>query len=448
MGAAARPRPSRRSRAHAASSLPQPATSARAASSGAKKRRRRVIGLHRSEDRKSSLALGDGLQTQCLCWSSRRFCAASSRRRPAQAAKRPTVAGELKRLAAEGAITPEDAAAAPRDLRRRQARKVKPLTGARKVELGGVVKDLEDMAARDQFRPSRLPALFLTLQRNVEWWTAQPLLRYGQRVELPRLRARLPVLPRPRAPDPVARHVRQAQRLLDAAASATTRAPSALLDEALPLATERAGGLAWEYLFPFDGQAPPWVSSLAQGTGLQAMARSATRLNRQADVFPIALRGLGIFQTAPPAGVRVRRRRRRALPAVLGAAAAEDPQRLHPVARRALRLRRADRRRDRALAVRLRRPRRARGGPDVRHRRLVAVLARLDQARVRPRLPQAAARLPRPAVRAHDGGGVLQREPALHELPDDAAGGRGAAAHAAPEEVRASCASSSRRSRA
>ena len=35
------------------------------------------------------------------------------------------------------------------------------------------------------------------------------------------------------------------------------------------------------------------------------MARSATRLQRQAEVFPIALRGLGIFQTAPPQGVRV-----------------------------------------------------------------------------------------------------------------------------------------------
>ena len=35
------------------------------------------------------------------------------------------------------------------------------------------------------------------------------------------------------------------------------------------------------------------------------MARAATRLQRQAEVFPIALRGLGIFETAPPAGVRV-----------------------------------------------------------------------------------------------------------------------------------------------
>ena len=35
------------------------------------------------------------------------------------------------------------------------------------------------------------------------------------------------------------------------------------------------------------------------------MARSATRLNRQAEIFPVALRGLGIFQTSPPAGVRI-----------------------------------------------------------------------------------------------------------------------------------------------
>ena len=38
------------------------------------------------------------------------------------------------------------------------------------------------MAAREQFTPSRLPALFLTLQRNVEWWSAQRLLGAGERV--------------------------------------------------------------------------------------------------------------------------------------------------------------------------------------------------------------------------------------------------------------------------
>ena len=88
------------------------------------------------------------------------------------------------------------------------------------------------------------------------------------------------------------------------------------------------------------------------------------------------------------------------------------------------------------------------GGPDVRHRRLVAVLARVGQARVRPRLPHAAARFPRPALHAHAAIRVLQREPAFHELPQGAAGRRGARRARCGRRGPASCASSSRRSRA
>jgi hypothetical protein len=222
----------------------------------------------------------------------------------ASAAKAPTVAQELKRLAAEGAITAEDAAA-HRALYIDARSKVKRLTGARRTELGGVVSDLEGMAARGSFtQPSRIPALFLTLRRNVEYWSSQPLLSSGARMSFPGSELVFQYY---------VGHGLQIQWLgtfgkLNGYWSGGKRYDAragALLDEALPLATERAGGLAWEYLFPFDGQNPPWVSSLAQGTGLQAMARTATRLQRQAEIFPIALRGLGIFQTAPPAGVRV-----------------------------------------------------------------------------------------------------------------------------------------------
>jgi hypothetical protein len=222
----------------------------------------------------------------------------------AHAAKAPTVPGELKRLAAAGQLTPEDAAAKRAlydDVKALAGR----LTGARKAELGGVVKDLDGMAARGAFsQPSRLPALFLTLQRNREYWATQPLLAAGARISFPGSELVFQLYPG---------HGLQIQWLgtfgkLNGYWSGGKRydaRATALLDEALPLATERAGGLAWEYLFPFDGQNPPWVSSLAQGTGLQAMARSATRLQRQADVFPVLLRGLGIFETAPPEGVRV-----------------------------------------------------------------------------------------------------------------------------------------------
>src|SRR4051794_17673864 len=222
----------------------------------------------------------------------------------AHAAKRLTVAGELKRLTSEGKLTPEDAAAkrAVYDDAKAVERK---LTGARKVELGGVIRDLDGMAERGSFsEPSRLPALFLTLQRNREYWASQPLLSSGARISFPGSELVFQLYPG---------HGLQIQWLgtfgkLNGYWSGGKRYDAragALLDEALPLATERAGGLAWEYLFPFDGQNPPWVSSLAQGTGLQAMARAATRLQRQDEVFPIALRGLGIFETAPPEGVRV-----------------------------------------------------------------------------------------------------------------------------------------------
>jgi hypothetical protein len=78
-----------------------------------------------------------------------------------------------------------------------------------------------------------------------------------------------------------------------------------LLSELLGMASRRAGGVAWEYYFSFGGGRPPWVSGLAQGTALQALVRVAARLGRQAEVFPIAARGLGVFERRTPVGVRV-----------------------------------------------------------------------------------------------------------------------------------------------
>jgi hypothetical protein len=219
------------------------------------------------------------------------------------AAKTPTVPTELNRLAAEGAITPE--VAAQHRTEWLDARKqLKRLTGPRKVQLGGVLNDMQGMAARNELTPSRLPSLFLTITRNTEYWPSQPLLNYGARLSFPGSELVYGFYPG---------HGVQIQWLAtfgklngywSGGKRYDTRA-SALLDEIVSLAAERAGGLAWEYLFPFDGQNPPWVSSLSQGTALQAMARSATRLNRQAEIFPIAQRGLGIFQTSPPQGVRI-----------------------------------------------------------------------------------------------------------------------------------------------
>src|SRR5262249_42303260 len=93
------------------------------------------------------------------------FCAAPA----AHAKAHPTVTSELKRLYASGAVAQADYAA-DRATYSDARKQLKRLSGARKLELGGVLRDLDDMAARGQFSPSRLPALFLTLQHNVEYW--------------------------------------------------------------------------------------------------------------------------------------------------------------------------------------------------------------------------------------------------------------------------------------
>src|SRR3954454_18720618 len=103
---------------------------------------------------------------------------------PAQAARRATVAGELKRMAAAGTVAPEVAAADRASYDDAKA-KAKRLTGTRRAELGGVIADLDDMAARHQLTPSRLTPLFTTLQRNAAYWTTQPLLGAGARLSFP-----------------------------------------------------------------------------------------------------------------------------------------------------------------------------------------------------------------------------------------------------------------------
>jgi D-glucuronyl C5-epimerase C-terminus len=221
---------------------------------------------------------------------------------PAEAAKRKTVKSELQRMLDAGTLAP-DAYSADKALYADARARAKKLSGSRRLELAGVIRDLEDMAARGQFTPSRMAPLFLTLQRNVEYWTTRPLIGNGTRVSFP---------PSQLVWQLYAGHGLQIQWLgtfgtLNALGKSKRNdvKTGALLDEALPLASQRAGGLAWEYLFPFDGQRPPWVSSLAQGTGLQSMARAAVRLKRQTEVMPILHEGLGIFEKSPPQGVRI-----------------------------------------------------------------------------------------------------------------------------------------------
>ena len=219
------------------------------------------------------------------------------------AAARTSVTSALLGLEHSGAIT-SAAYASYRATYVSAQRALGRLAGTRRTELGAVLENVRAIAAAGRFTPSRLPALFLTLERNRQWWTNQQLLGNGVRVSFPGSRL-------------VWQHYAgqglEIQWLgtfgqangyyLSGHENANLRH---LLDEALPLAASRAGGVAWEYLFSFGGGAPPWTSGLSQGTALQVLARAWSRFKEPA-YLAAARRALGVFRTPPPQGVRVLR---------------------------------------------------------------------------------------------------------------------------------------------
>jgi hypothetical protein len=216
------------------------------------------------------------------------------------AAARPTVSSALQALQRSGQITPalyakytSAYAAAKRSLGR--------LGGTRRAELGAVLANVEAMAAGGYFIASRLPVIFLTLERNRQWWTSESLLESGTRISFPGSRI---------VWEHYAGQGIEIQWLgtfgeangyyLSGHENANLRQ---LLGEVLPLATQRAGGIAWEYMFQFDGGKPPWTSGLSQGTALQVLARAWSRFKEQ-PLRNAAQQALGVFETAPSSGVR------------------------------------------------------------------------------------------------------------------------------------------------
>ncbi len=215
--------------------------------------------------------------------------------------KKRTVIGELKRLRDAGSITPEDYAlrrAVYEDVKRGTRR----LSGVRETIMRSVVATVDDIAARGELTASRLHPLWLTLERNLEWWREGSLPASGRRVEFAGSELVWQYYPGSGLQLQMLANFGKLNGLWGGRENDRL---AFMLDELLPLAAERAGGLAWEYYFSFGGGRPPWVSGLAQGTAVQALARAATRLKRQADVLPVAQRALAIFDAPTPQGVRV-----------------------------------------------------------------------------------------------------------------------------------------------
>jgi hypothetical protein len=175
------------------------------------------------------------------------------------------------------------------------------LGGVREAELAAVIANLQAMAATGLLSASRLPQSFLTIERNREEWGTAELPAADAHVSFPPSKLVWEYYPGQGVQIQWLATFGEGNGFWGNHENSDLRQ---LLAEAIPLAAQRAGGIAWEYLFQFDGGAPPWTSGLSQGTALELLARAWARLKEPA-YLTAAQQALALFEVAPPQGVRV-----------------------------------------------------------------------------------------------------------------------------------------------
>ncbi len=206
----------------------------------------------------------------------------------------------LRRALAAGALSAEDTARY-RSIYSRALSVRKKLGYTRGRELGSVIATLQRLARRGQLVPVRMPALFLLLDRNREWWGSKGAPAANARVRFGSSRLLFQYYPGQGL---------QLQPLANFGAangywySKRDSSLRKLVDELVALRVERNGFTSWEYYFAFGGGSPPWISGMTQGTAVQALARASTRL-ADPGLVQVATGALGAFERDTPVGARV-----------------------------------------------------------------------------------------------------------------------------------------------
>jgi hypothetical protein len=206
----------------------------------------------------------------------------------------------LRRTLAAGQISAEDAARY-RSIYTRALSLQRKLGGGRGRELEYVIETLRRIARRGGLVAARMPALFLILDRNREWWATKGAPGSGARIRFGDSRLIFQYYPG---------HGLQLQPLANFGAAngywsaKSNKSLRKLVDELVALRVESSGFAAWEYYFDFGGGSPPWISGMAQGTAVQALGRAGTRFGDPA-LVQVATRALGAFEKQTPVGARV-----------------------------------------------------------------------------------------------------------------------------------------------
>src|SRR3954452_9280713 len=201
--------------------------------------------------------------------------------------------------------------------------------GRNRRELGAVISTLQGIAARGKLTGGRMPALFLQLDRNRQFWHGSPNFPVrpdyipdpchgppsnnpaGARIVFagsqlvfqyyPGQGLQIQPLANFGLVNGLITHCRHDPSTCD---RATIRK---LLDELVAIKSKRGSFTTWEYWFYFSGGVPPWTSGMSSGTAIQALARASQQsILNDKHYLKVARSALGVFRSAPPLGVRVR----------------------------------------------------------------------------------------------------------------------------------------------
>jgi hypothetical protein len=178
------------------------------------------------------------------------------------------------------------------------------LRGARRLQLTAQIKTLKAIARSDGLDASRMPALFLQLARNTEYWPNRPYPASGQRVSFAGSQLVFQYYSGQGLQIQPLANFGKANALWRDGRAERLRS---MLDELVAIASRRGRFTTWEYWFRFGGGTPPWMSAMAQGTAIQALSRGSQLLG-DPSYLSVARRGIRAFSTRAPLGVRVRGR--------------------------------------------------------------------------------------------------------------------------------------------
>jgi hypothetical protein len=196
------------------------------------------------------------------------------------------------------------------------------LKGWDQQQLADVTSQLHDLAVAKQMTAARLPVLFLTLKRNAEYfesgqtvqlvtatdvsqsWATGRKLVYADRIAFPNSELEWEFYPGFGLQLQVLGTFGEANGFSELPAGAGHQQLEQVLNEMESLAVPRAGGIAWEYYFDWEGGAPPWVSAMAQATGIEALTNGYLA-SGNAGYLTEAHNALPLLETPPPTGVEV-----------------------------------------------------------------------------------------------------------------------------------------------